>query len=447
MEPDAPSLRDALARVDALREEIDALRPLPPDTLGRAMQRLRLEWTYHSNAIEGNSLDYGETRALLLHGVTAHGKPLKDHLDIRRHREVLEFLEGFVQSDEPLTLAVIRELHRLLMGDTYEVQAETPDGQRIKREERGGEFKAHPNHVRTATGETHYYATPEETPARMTDLMDSYSAQREQVERGELHPVVLAATLHHGFVEIHPFPDGNGRLSRVLMNLLLMRAGYPPAVIRQENRSVYFGALAQADAGDVVPFIEFVMTELEATMELYLRALRNEPDPDAFGRRVALLKREVKAVPVEARFDMVRRAQLAQEVVIPLIENTAERISELRELFGQVKYRIDIIDSSKKAKSGNKAFVLLKGGDWFSVEAEWNLLGLNVDPFFSTTIFYKGNIVGNRFDLMTYPPGATLAHYASSATSPKDMKQVVDGVFEPVLSMIEKAVRSVEGSE
>ncbi len=278
----ASLLPSALARIDALKAQIDALRPLDPDSLGRAMQRLRLEWTYHSNAIEGNSLDYGETRALLMHGVTAHGKPLKDHLDIRRHREVIEYLEAMVRENEPLTLAVVREMHRMLMGDTYEVKAQTPDGGWITREETGGAYKTHSNHVVTRTGETHYYATPEETPARMTDLMDACARLQTEVEAGETHPLIAAATLHHGLVEIHPFADGNGRLARVLMNLLLMRAGYPPAVLRTEHRDAYYGALAEADAGSLDAFIAFVADEMAETMALYLRALRGEPDPDAF---------------------------------------------------------------------------------------------------------------------------------------------------------------------
>ncbi len=291
----ASRLADALRRIDALNEEVDALRPLPDDVLGRAMQRLRLEWTYHSNAIEGNSLDYGETRALLMHGVTAHGKPLRDHLDIRQHREAIDYLEGFVRSEEPLTLAVVRELHKLVKGETYEVTAETESGERVARTVKGGEFKQRPNHVRTVTGEMHYYVSPEETPARMTDLVDAYRGGQKQVEAGELHPLVAAASVHHELVAVHPFPDGNGRVARVLMNLLLMRAGYPPAVVRNERKDAYFGALAQADAGDGEPFALFVAEELEATMQLYLRALRGEPDPDAFGRRVAVLKKRIRA--------------------------------------------------------------------------------------------------------------------------------------------------------
>ena len=99
------------------------MRPLDAEQVGKATQRLRLEWTYHSNAIEGNSLTYGETRALLMHGVTAQGKPLKDHLDVKGHREALDYLERFVRAEEPLTLAAIREVHRVLLGEPYEAVA------------------------------------------------------------------------------------------------------------------------------------------------------------------------------------------------------------------------------------------------------------------------------------------------------------------------------------
>ena len=176
---DSPRTRAALDRADALRADLDAMRPLDADRLGAAMPRLRIEWTYHSNAIEGNSLDYGETRALLMHGVTAAGKPLKDHLDIQGHREALGFLEAVVQSREPLTLVAVREMHKLLLGEPYHSWAETPDGQRVRRTITPGEFKTQSNHVVTVTGETHYYARPEEVPALTQDLPEP-----DEIDRG-----------------------------------------------------------------------------------------------------------------------------------------------------------------------------------------------------------------------------------------------------------------------
>jgi Fic family protein len=436
------ALRKAITRADALRAEIDALRPLEPDALGRAMQRLRLEWTYHSNAIEGNLLDYGETRALLLHGVTAHGKPLKDHLDIRRHREVLEFLEAYVRSGASLSLADLRGMHKLLMGESYEVSAQTPDGQRLTRQERGGDYKTHPNHVRTATGEIHYYAWPEETPALMTDLMDEYTRQRNLVERGELHPIELAAALHHRLVEIHPFPDGNGRLSRILMNLVLMHAKYPPAVIRQEHRDAYFGALAQADGGDLAPFVTFVAEELATTMQLYLRALRNEPDPDAFSRRIALLRREVETAGSQNAFTRERRAELGSRFLIPLLERTSERVDQMKPLFGQVQHVAMVADAAGISRFGSEALARLRDGDWVSLRPHWQLIGLKADPRLEAIIAYEGRVGTSSFVLRPLPASSRHDYSAATIPGPDEIDRVLETAFDPVLALIEKAVRS-----
>lgn len=333
MPSDSSSAPAVLERVDALRAELDAMRPLDPDRLGAAMQRLRIEWTYHSNAIEGNSLTYGETRALLMHGVTADGKPLKDHLDIKGHREALDYLEQVVQSREPLTLASIREMHGLLLGEPYETWAETPDGQRVRRTITPGEFKTMPNHVRTETGETHYYARPEEVPALMQDLMDLVRDGWADVEGGAVHPVVFASDVHHRFAAIHPFDDGNGRMARLLMNLVLMRAGYPPAVLRQQNRRAYYGALAAADGGDLEPLVRFVTDELAATLELYLRALRGDPDPDIFDRRLALLKREVEMRDERKGRPPAALVQLVALFLSPFLERLTQGFAALPPLF------------------------------------------------------------------------------------------------------------------
>lgn len=442
MEFDPSPLSEALNRVDALRTEIDAMRPLDPDALGRATQRLRLEWTYHTNAIEGNSLDYGETRALLLHGVTAHGKPLKDHLDIRRHREVIDFLEGFVRTDDPLTLAVIRELHKLLMGETYEVEAETPDGKRFKRDERGGEFKTHPNHVRTATGEMHYYATPEETPARMGDLMDAYEGWREQVARGEMHPLVAAASLHHGFVEIHPFPDGNGRLARVLMNLLLMRAGFPPAVIRQEHRPAYYGALAEADAGHLTPFVAFVADELTVTMELYLRALRNEPDPEAFDRRLSLFRQEMNTLPKH----MIPKSREMQSYIFDnfvnlILENIDVVISKLRDLFESGNSNLSIRTRSNDHKFNEATQDHISSGDWIELEKWCQLDRFIYDIHYSLYINATFKSEANMFKVSMIPSSDEFRQKEYKYDSLPDKREaevIIKDMQSSILDFIEK---------
>src|SRR5206468_2622159 len=131
----------------------------------------------------------------------------------------------------------------------------TPEGGQTKKWVKLGQYKSEPNQVTTPTGEIHHFALPEETPARMGKLM---LRTRSGLEKPELHPVAFAAFVHHEFVSIHPFDDGNGRMARLLMNLLLMQNHYPPAVIRLQDRDKYFGALAQADTGDLEPFTSFI---------------------------------------------------------------------------------------------------------------------------------------------------------------------------------------------
>ena len=367
-------------RVRALRDELDAMRPLDAEQVGKAMQRLRLEWTYHSNAIEGNSLTYGETRALLMHGVTAQGKPLKDHLDVKGHREALDYLERFVRAEEPLTLAAIREIHRVLLGDPYETWAETPEGVRVRRTITPGEFKTQPNSVKTETGETHYYARPEETPALMQDLVDDYRAGWPHVEAGGVDAVAFAADIHHRFAAVHPFDDGNGRMARLLMNLVLMRAGYPPAVIRQENRPAYYGALAEADAGSLDALVRFVGGELEATLDLYLRTLRGEPDPTAFSRRVALLKKEVETSGGAVERSPEALAKVSQSFVIPLIERLAYGLDELSSLFAQSYLFVSYNDlDGNELSVRDREFQLLASKDWSQIEALLTLEGYRGD--------------------------------------------------------------------
>lgn len=297
-------LNELLARIDALRDEIDALRPLDPVQAARVRQKLNLEWNYHSNAIEGNTLTLGETRAFLLYGITAHGKPFRDYLDIKGHHEAIGYLEDLVRGEEVLTEALLRELHRVLLVEAYDVDAVTPDGRPTRRRIALGQYKTAPNHVRTTTGEIHFYASPQETPALMGDLMAWY---RKETEAGELHPLVLAATFHYRFAAIHPFDDGNGRMARLLTNLILMQHHFVPVIVPVEARGDYLLALEKADAGDLGDVVALIGQALVEALALTLRAARGEPleEPGGLDRRIQLLREQLATYEVPARDSLV----------------------------------------------------------------------------------------------------------------------------------------------
>lgn len=325
-------LQDLLQRVDSAKAELDSLRPLAREQEDRVMQKFRLWWTYHSNAIEGNSLTQGETEMFLIEGLTAKGKPLKDHLDLRGHSNAINFLLGFIRDKEVLTEAVVRELHKVLLVEPYRVQAITPDGLPTMKTIALGQYKTQPNHVRTPTGETHYYATPEETPSKMQDLMNWY---RDESAKGVLHPVEVAARFHHRFTEIHPFDDGNGRMSRLLMNLMLMQEGYPPVVIRNTEKDLYLAALRRADRKEYDDFLSFIAEHVVSSLELFIRAARGEEihEPTDLEKEIVLLKIELSHNEEPEPPHAINIERLFKNSFDPLYLEIVKVISPLCEFF------------------------------------------------------------------------------------------------------------------
>jgi Fic family protein len=257
----------------ALKSELDALRPINKEQEDRIIQKFRLDWNYHSNHLEGNSLTYGETKALILFGITAQGKPLKDHFEITGHNEAINWVMDVVKGDYSLTESFIRELHTLLLKESYEVDALTPDGKPTKKRINVGSYKTSANHVQTKTGEIFYFATPEETPAKMYDLLVWYN---EKIAEAQFNPILLASEFHYKFIRIHPFDDGNGRTARILMNFILMKYDYPPVIIKTDDKANYFGVLQLADAGNIEAFIEYIAENLVNSLEIMIAGAKGE---------------------------------------------------------------------------------------------------------------------------------------------------------------------------
>jgi len=278
-----------------LKQQLDALRPIDREQENKIMQKFRLDWNYHSNNLEGNSLTYGETKALLFFGVTAQGKPLKDHFEVTGHNEAINMVIDVVNGDYPLTQNFIRELHTLLLKESYQVDAQTPEGNPTKKWVKVGEYKSSPNHVKTKTGEMFYFATPEETPSKMADLIDWYN---NRIEAADLNPILLAAEFHYKFIRIHPFDDGNGRTARILMNFILMKFGYPPVIIKTEDKQNYFAALRLADVGEIEAFVNYIAINLVRSLEIMLAGARGKSieEPDDIDKEIALLEKRLNSL-------------------------------------------------------------------------------------------------------------------------------------------------------
>ena len=273
-----------------LKAQLNALRPLNPEQEKQIWQKFRFDWNYHSNNIEGNSLTFGETKSLLLHNITAQGKPLKDHIEITGHNEAVNALLDLTSGNTPLTESFVRGLHTIILSERYQVDAQTPDGKPTKKWIEVGKYKTAPNHVLTVTGEIFRFAEPIEVPGKMQQLMFSANALSG---KSDAEILVAAAKAHYDFVLIHPFDDGNGRMARLLMNLILIKYGFPPAIIKTDDKANYFSVLRQADGGQLELFIDYVAACVCASLQIMLAGARGEniDEPDEQDRQIRMLEK------------------------------------------------------------------------------------------------------------------------------------------------------------
>lgn len=232
-------------------------------------EKLRALWTYNSNAIEGSTLSLGDTIFFLKEGITVVGKPFKDFLDAKNHAEAIDFLYDVIQTKRPLSPGLMKEINALLLSGITETPAMNAQGQRIMKKATPGQYKKQPNHVLQSDGSLHRYVDPVQVESEMEKLF-----QWVENHIDSEHPIITASNAHYHMTRIHPFDDGNGRGSRILMNLILIKKFYPPAIIKTEKRKEYLEALKEADKNLLEPFIEFIAKSLISTQKMILEELQ-----------------------------------------------------------------------------------------------------------------------------------------------------------------------------
>lgn len=221
------------------------IQPVSDRDRERLSRRFTIDYNYNSNHIEGNTLTYGQTEILLLFGKIVGEATVRDVQEMTASNVGLKMMsEEANLQDMPLTQNFIRTLHKTLLREDYTVYRNLPGGMQTSYTIHAGQYKTRPNSVITRYGDRFEYASPEETPALMTDLINWYNSEEEL---GRLSPVELAALFHYRYIRIHPFEDGNGRIARLLVNYILSRHGLPMIVVRSRKKQEYLEALHQAD--------------------------------------------------------------------------------------------------------------------------------------------------------------------------------------------------------
>ena len=300
---------------------LDGYRPLPDELVRNLDDWFRVELTYTSNAIEGNTLTRRETALVVEKGLTVGGKSLVEHLEATNHAHALDFVRSQIgRKPRQITAHDILEIHSLILRGIDDVNAGQYRNVSVRI---SGSRVVLPN------------------PIKVPDLMEEFCAWL--AARKKIHPVELAAEAHYRLVTIHPFTDGNGRTARLLMNLLLMMAGYPPAIIRKRDRLAYIAALEKAQlGGSKDDFLKLITKSVDRSLNIYLKAARgedaaSEPDDDKLLKIGELAKQTGKATSTirhwtkEGLLEVAEITNSGYQLYSPTMIARAKRIMELQE--------------------------------------------------------------------------------------------------------------------
>ena len=351
-------MNERFKQLDDERAKWVAVQPLKPEDQDRLWRKFRLEWNYNSNHIEGNTLTYGETELLLIQGQTSGNHAIRDYEEMKAHDVAVTHVYELAKNPSVIREADIRDLNKIILKEPFWKEARTQDGQTTRIQVIPGEYKHLPNNVQTSTGEFVAFATPTDTPAKVRALTEWL---RLALENSGEHPIDLASKLHHDFTLIHPFDDGNGRVARLLMNYVLMRAGFPPLIIKSPDKSNYISALRQADSGNFDAFTNYLARQLQWSLDIALRASRGETieEPSDIEKEIALFVRDLN----NKRGDVKKRSpailqELYQTSWEPLLGKLEEKMSKLSPLFADTKISVQPAFSQNWREAFPRAFTL-----------------------------------------------------------------------------------------
>lgn len=282
-------------RLGGFAERVSKLRlegQLSSDVLGHIQRYFRMRTIYHSNAIEGNQLSLGETELVVAQGLTISGKPLRDQAEAVNLAQALDFLERLVRDTSlPLNETVIRQIHTLILQSIDDANA--------------GSYRATDVKI---SGSEAQLASPESIPAEMEVLSRWVMKNLPIDEPPVIDPILAASVLHCWFVMIHPFIDGNGRTARILLNLVLLRLGYPPIIIPVNERQRYYNALAESDHGDITEFVQLVIEAVDDSLEQWELARDEERNRNAKVAAIAARAVAPALAEIEKDYQVWRQA-------------------------------------------------------------------------------------------------------------------------------------------
>jgi Fic family protein len=317
-----------VAKIDERVRILRSQGKLTPEVLRQIQKYFRIKNIHHSNAIEGNRLDYGETRMVVEQGLTITGKPLKDTLEAKNLAHAMDFFEELASKKEkPITVHDVRQIHASILKGIDD--------------ENGGKYRL--SEVEISGSQ---YKPP--TYIRVPDEMEKFGSWLETITsvsyNVQISPIFLACAAHTWFVYIHPFVDGNGRTARIIMNLVLMRHGYPISIVTRDDRARYYDALETSHSSDLTPFISLIVDTLEESLDEYERAVRDQLDKTEWARALTSQIKSQQENKIRVQYEVWRSAM---ELLRNSFKQTVDTWNEISDVVTVYFTGYDVIDFEK----------------------------------------------------------------------------------------------------
>ena len=305
-------IRTLIARLKGIVDRVSSMRSsgaLSPEVLGRLRRFFKIKNIYNSNAIEGNVLDVGETRLVVEQGLTLTGKPLKDQAEAKNLSEATDFLESLAtDKSRPISAIDIRQMHFLVLKDI--------------RDEDAGKYRSVAVEI---SGSKYKPPAPESVAAQMEEFSAWLAEASVPGNRWNIEDALLvAAAAHAWFVTIHPFIDGNGRVGRLILNLLLMRYGYPIAIITKADRTRYYDSLEESQTSDLTALVSLIAECVEESLEEYETAALEQRAHHEWAQSIVGKLQRAEQVRAENQYEVFRNAM---ELLKSIFKQTTEMLN------------------------------------------------------------------------------------------------------------------------
>ncbi len=325
---------ETIRKIDNQLLEWKAGQPLSKSARSLLHSKQDMLWSFNSNHLEGNTLSYGETELLLLHGEVSGNHSIRDVDEMRAHHVAVNLVRQWAQEDRDITEADIRNINKILLKEPFTKATVTEEGLPASRLITPGVYKREPNHVKTKSGDLFHFAEPVDVPARMEMFTENL---RESLPDNAFDIAVRLARLHHEFILIHPFDDGNGRTVRLLLNYVLLRDGLPAIIIKSEEKVQYLQALRLADAGECEALVEFLLRCMEYALDLGVKSIRGESlyELDDTDMKLSLLKKRLRVREMPAIASVEQQWEFCRNYILPYFTQFTLKFAQKDEMFAR----------------------------------------------------------------------------------------------------------------